>query len=69
MRRDHAAWRALLTWEEQRQVVLDLVADRVHGVAFSLVDPQLQAVVRHQVGVIRAQLCQLGRHIAECGIE
>ena len=50
------------------QVVFDLVADRVHGVAFSLVDPQLQAVLGHKVGIVLAELIDLRRHVPQGGI-
>ena len=61
-------WRALPAWEEQRQVVFDLVADRLHGVAFSLIDPELQAVLGHKVGIVLAELIDLRRHVPQGGI-
>gem|GEM_PF-6724799 len=59
------ARRALLAREKQRQIVLDLVGDRGRGVAFSLVDPQLQAVLGHEVRIVLAELINLRGHVPQ----
>ena len=48
--------------------MFDLVADRLHGVAFSLVDPQLQAVLGHKVGIVLAELIDLRGHVPQGGV-
>lgn len=59
---------ALFGREQQWQAMGDLIADRGYGVAFSLVDPQLQTVFGHKVWIVLAELIDLRGHVPQGGV-